>query len=1056
MGAYAHQDMPFEKLVAELQPERTLSYSPLFQVLFAFQNVPRQPLELQGLVVTPLEVENGTAKFDLSLYLWEEDGGLRGTLEYNPDLFDQARIARLAGHFPTVLAGVTDAPEQRLAEVPVLTAAERHQVLVEWNATRANYSRQACLHELIEAQTQQTPEHVAVVYDGASLSYRQLNARANQLARYLQRQGVGPERLVGICMERGLDMVVGLLGILKAGGAYLPLDPSYPSERLRFMLEDVGVSVILTQRAVMDTLPAHQAQVICLDTEWERIAVESEEAPVNDVASHNLAYVIYTSGSTGRPKGVLGLHQGAVNRFHWMWERYPFAPGEVCCQKTSLSFVDSVWEIFGPLLQGIPTVIIPDDVLKDPQRLVQALAVHRVTRLVLVPSLLQVLLEAVAELDNRLPHLQYWIASGEALSHELTNRFAERMPQRILLNLYGSSEVSADSTWYEISRGRSLSCVPIGRPITNTQVYVLDAHLQPVPIGVPGELYIGGLGLARGYLNRPELTAERFIPHPFSSEPGARLYKTGDLVRYRPDGTLEFLGRLDHQVKVRGFRIELGEIEAVLRQNPAVREAVVLAREDEPSEKRLVAYLVPKPEQMPTSGELRSFLKAKLPDYMVPAAVVTLKALPLTPNGKVDRHALPAPNYTRPELEKGFIAPHDVFERQLTHMWEDLLGVTPIGVQDDFFELGGHSLLAVQLFAQIEKRMGTRLPLATLFERPTIAHLAHGLRHQGETASGALPVEMPREHAVSGRISHPIARYLPSKYHPYVRSTYRRLKHSSMARALRGLYIRQGKKIAQRYFSYTSVHLENQLKIMGITAGDTVLMHSAFRVLNGFEGTPDQVIACVLNVIGESGNLVMVSMPYTGSTAAYLQAGIPFDVQQTMSAMGVITEIFRQTPGVVRSVNPAHPILAWGPAAPWLIADHEHTRYSCGKGSPFEKLVHVQAKALFFDVSLRRMTFFHYLEDLFQDTLPVKLYEETPLGSIVIDTSGNTKAVQTYVFSSAARRYRNGQNLREALRKANIIESKTIGNTQLIVLQLPQVVQCAQQLVKSGKSLWKM
>jgi aminoglycoside N3'-acetyltransferase/acyl carrier protein len=493
----------------------------------------------------------------------------------------------------------------------------------------------------------------------------------------------------------------------------------------------------------------------------------------------------------------------------------------------------------------------------------------------------------------------------------------------------------------------------------------------------------------------------------------------------------------------------------VLGQHPAVRQAVVLAREDMSGDKRLVAYIVPMREPPPTISEFCSFLKGKLPQYMIPSAFVVLDALPLTPSGKVARNALPQPEGDRPELESGFVAPHDAIERQLTHIWEDLLGVTPIGVQDDFFELGGHSLLAVRLFAHIEKRMGIRLPLATLFERPTIAHLAQGLRHHGEASPGALPLEVPREDGVSDRISHPIARYLPSQYHPNVRRTYRRLKHSFLGRALRGLYIRQGKKITQKFFSYTSMQLENQLKIMGITTGDTVLMHSAFRLFNGFAGTPDQVIACVLNVIGESGNLVMVSMPYTGGTSTYLQAGVPFDVQQTRSAMGVITEIFRHTPGVVRSLNPAHPILAWGPAAPWLIANHEHTMYSCGKGSPFEKLVHLQAKALLFDVSLRSMTFFHYVKDRFQSTLPVNLYEEMPVESVVIDIDGNTKNVRTYVFSRESRRHRS-QNLQQALIKNKLISSQKIGNTKLIVLQLPQVLERAQHMVRAGKSLWKI
>jgi aminoglycoside 3-N-acetyltransferase len=439
----------------------------------------------------------------------------------------------------------------------------------------------------------------------------------------------------------------------------------------------------------------------------------------------------------------------------------------------------------------------------------------------------------------------------------------------------------------------------------------------------------------------------------------------------------------------------------------------------------------------------------------VPSAFVLLDALPLTPNGKVDRRALPAPDHARPELGKGFLAPRDSLESQLAQMWEDLLGVTPIGVQDDFFELGGHSLLAVQLFAQIEKRMGVRLPLATLFERPTVAQLANCLHHQREEVSGVLRFELPREHAVSDRIGHPTARALPSRYHPSVRWIYQRLKHSSLGRAFRGLYVRQGKKIVQRYYSYTPLQLENQLKAMGIAAGDTVMMHSAFHVFNGFAGTPNQVIACVLNVIGGSGNLAMVSMPYTGRTATYLRAGVPFDVRHTTSAMGVITEIFRQTPGVVRSLNPAHPILAWGPAAPWLVAGHEHTLYSCGKGSPFEKLVQLQAKALLFDVSLRSLTFFHYVKDLYQGTLPVKLYEEMPVESVVIDAHGNAKVVKTYVFSSESRRYR-GHDIQQALIKEQVVQTDTIGNTRLMVLQLPRVAECAHHMVRAGKPLWKM
>jgi amino acid adenylation domain-containing protein len=1056
LGAYSHQDFPYERLVEELRPPRDLSRNPLFQVLFALRNTPRQAQELPGLTLSSLDVYNETAKFDVTLELGETPEGLSGWFEYSTDLFDATTIGRMAGHFQTLLEGIVAHPEQRVATLPLLLTDERHRLLMELNDTAADYPRDTCIHEVFEDQVAQTPNAVAVVCEGAHLTYQELNRRANQVAHHLRMLGVGPEVLVGLCTERSLEMVVGLLGILKAGGAYVPLDPTYPLERLAFMLEDAQAPVLLTQEGLVARLPDHRAAVICLDSGWPTIARHREENPSGGVTAENLASVLYTSGSSGRIKGVLGTHRTTLNVLAWLWQAYPFSPEEVTCQKTSMSFVDSIQELLGPLLRGIRTVLVPTEALQDPYRLVPTLAAHRVTRILLVPSLLRVLLDTHPDLQRRLPSLTLWFSGGELLSRELWQVFQERLPDSRLVNLYGASEDAADVTWFDASSMRQEHrSVPIGRPIANTQVYVLSRHLQPVPVGVLGELHVGGAGLARGYLNRPDLTAEKFIPHPFSDKPGARLYKTGDLARYLPDGHLEYLGRFDHQVKVRGVRVELGEVEAVLGQHPAVRQAVILAQEDTPGDTRLMAYVVPTQEPAPASSELRTFLKAKLPVFMIPSAFVALEALPLTPNGKVDRSALPQAEGIRPELESGFVAPHNAFERQLTQIWEDLLGVQPIGVQDDFFELGGHSLLAVQLFAHMEKRMGIRLSLATLFQRPTIAHLADCLRHQGESAPGALSVEMPHEPIVSDRISHPIARYLPSRSHPYVKRTYRRLKHSSFGRALRGFYIRQGKKLTQRFFSYTPAQLENTLKTMGITTGDTVLMHSAFRVFNGFAGTPDQVIACVLNVIGKSGNLAMVSMPYSGSTSAYLRTGVPFDVRQTRSAMGVTTEIFRQQAGVVRSLNPAHPILAWGPAAAWLIAGHEHTLYSCGKGSPFEKLVQLQAKALLFDVSLRTLTFLHYVQDLLQHTAPMNLYEDRPVESVVIDAHGNHKIVKTYVFSSESRRCRS-PNLRQALLQNKLVTPQKIGHTQLLVLKLQDVVDCAQHMVRAGQSLWKV
>jgi aspartate racemase len=728
LGAYAHQDVPFEKLVEDLHPSRDTSRSPLFQVMFVLQNTPPSAFTLPGLTATPIDVDPGTAKFDLSLYLDGRSEALSANLEYNTDLFLPATITRMLEHFRTLLEAIVADPGRRLSELPIMSEAERQQILVEWNDTRADYPRERCIHELFEAQAARTPEAVALASPAGSMTYLELDRRANQLARYLQSLGVGPETPVGICIERSPDMVVGLLGILKAGGAYLPLDPTLPAERLGFLLSDARPAVVVTRELLLGVLPSSQTRVACLDRDREAIAAMDASAPASGTSADGLAYVIYTSGSTGTPKGVQGLHRGAVNRFAWMWKAYPFTPRDVSCHKTSLSFVDSVWELFGPLLAGVKVVLIPDEVLLESSRLVETLAAHRVTRIVLVPSLLRTLLDAEPDLGRRLPDLEQWTCSGEGLSSDLADRFHKAMPQRTLLNIYGSSEVSADSTAYEVGTGLLPASVPIGRPIANTRIYLLDKFRQPVPIGVPGELHVGGDGLARGYLERPELTAEKFIPDPFGSEPGARLYRTGDVARYLPDGDLEYLGRVDHQVKVRGFRVELGEIEAVLGQHPAVRECVVATQRDGAAEPRIVAYVVPGDAGAPAAAELRDFMRQKLPGYMVPSGFVTLEHLPLTPTGKVDRLALPAHRQTGQDASRGFVGPRDAVEAQLIGVWEKVLGVHPIGIGDNFFDLGGHSLLGVRLFARMEKVFGRRLLLSTLFQAPTVEQMADVLR----------------------------------------------------------------------------------------------------------------------------------------------------------------------------------------------------------------------------------------------------------------------------------------------------------------------------------------
>lgn len=731
LGAYDHQDVPFEKLLEELQVARALSYAPLVQVFFALQNVPRFPLELHGIKAKSVAVKSGTAKFDLSLYIWEEETGtLTGEIEYNTDLFEPATITRMAGHYQMLLEGIIANPDEPITTLPQLTPRERHQLLVEWNATKRAYPLDQSIHQLFEAQVQRTPDATAVIYENRRLTYRELNARANQLAHYLRTLGVALEAPVGLCMERSLDLLVGVLGILKVGAAYLPLDPTYPAERLAFMMRDSQISVLLTHAALRVQLPAGPMHVVELDTVWPTIAQHSPENFPRTGNGDSLAYVLYTSGSTGQPKGVLGHHRGLVNRFSWMWETYPFSPDEVTCQKTALGFIDSLWELLGSLPQGIPVLLLSDTVTKDPSALIEALARHRVTRLVLAPPLLQTLLNIVPNLRARLPKLWLWTSSGEALSPELAHAFRQQFPTCTLLNLYGSSEVTADATAYAVPSTLPRNArIPIGRPIANTKVYVLDTQRQPVPIGVRGELYIGGAGLAHGYSHRPELTAERFVNDPVSELPEARLYKTGDLVRYRPDGNLEFLGRNDTQVKLRGFRIELGEIEAVLQQHPAVQQVATILREDTPGNTTIVTYIVPSAEHKITTSDLAHFLRSRLPEYMIPSAWVLLDALPLNPHGKVDRRALPAPNF-KPGETGPFVAPQGTLEIQLAKIWERVLARSPIGVHDNFFDVGGNSLLVVRAVAQIVKTVGKDLSVAAFFQHPTIEGLANVFRQQ--------------------------------------------------------------------------------------------------------------------------------------------------------------------------------------------------------------------------------------------------------------------------------------------------------------------------------------
>jgi amino acid adenylation domain-containing protein len=719
LDAYDDSEIPFERLLDDLGLERSLGHSPLFQVLFVLQNAVVSPPHLPGLAVEPFEVGRATAKLDLQLVLAEHDSvGIRGWIEYSADLFERDTIQRMGAHLQTLLSGIATSSNRPIWQLPLLSPGEEHQALAGWNDTARPYVLDRCLHEWIEAQVVASPERAAVGFAGETLSYGTLDVRANRLARHLQRLGVGLEDRVAVCAERSPELVVALVGILKAGAAYVPLDPEYPTERLQIMLEDSAARVLLTQERLRGKLAAG-LPIVALDAGWSAIERESANPPPGVVNPEQEAYLIFTSGSTGRPKGAVVSHRGICNRLLWMQEAYRLGPEDRVLQKTPFSFDVSVWEFFWPLMAGARLVMARPGGHRDGAYLVETIAREGITTIHFVPSMLQAFLEE-AEV-SRCRSLRRVICSGEALPKALQDRFFERLETEFQ-NLYGPTEASVDVTFWACEKESRREAVPIGRPIANVQIHLLDRYMGQVPAGVPGDLHIGGVGVGRGYAGQPDLTAERFVPDPFSSG-GGRLYRTGDLCRRLPDGAIEYLGRLDHQVKVRGFRIELGEIEANLVQLPGIREATVAARRDTPGETVLVAYLVAEADRHPPVGDLRNALLEALPEHMVPAKFVFLDALPLSPNGKIDRKALPAPDLRRPDLAETFVPPRTHAEEVLSAVWSRVLGYGPIGICDNFFALGGDSMRSIRVLALARER-GLELSLQQLFQHQTIAALA--------------------------------------------------------------------------------------------------------------------------------------------------------------------------------------------------------------------------------------------------------------------------------------------------------------------------------------------
>ena len=756
--AQSQQKIPFGKILEFMPPELRGQQNP-FTVLFSFVNKQVESSVVGNLTITPItEMTQGMRDLDLLVSIYGAEGGLSGGFEYNTDLFEASTIRRMIGHFQTLLGSIIANPDQRIGELPLLTPTEHQLIHIEWHRHQKAYPQDRCLHQLFEEQVAKTPEAIAVVFEDQTITYRQLNQKANQLAHYLQKQGIKPDHLVGICIERSPEMIVGILGILKAGGAYVPLDPTYPQQRLTDILIDSQVDCLLTQAHLLSQLPQQPTQVICLDRDWPIMAEQPCDNPMSGTQSQNLAYVIYTSGSTGKPKGVLIEHYNVTRLFAATECWYHFNQEDVWTVFHSYAFDFSVWEIWGALLYGGRLVIVDYWTSRSPEAFYELLCREKVTVLNQTPSAFRQLihLEETRGKSGDLS-LRFVIFGGEALEIQSLKpwweRHGDRFPQ--LVNMYGITETTVHVTYRPLTKADlEAKGSMIGCPIGDLETYILDAYLQPVPIGIVGELYIGGAGLARGYLNRPELTQTRFINNPFQPQIGKRLYKTGDLARYLENGDIEYLGRIDHQVKIRGFRIELGEIEAMINQYDPVRASVVIDREDQPGNKRLVAYVVPKSPHFVIT-DLRHFLQKTLPDYMVPSTFVLLESIPLTGNGKVDRQSLPAPNPTQRESEVPFVAPRTPTEKVIATISAEILGLEQISINDNFFELGGNSLMATQILSRLRETFAVELPLYRLFELPTIIGLAQEIDKLKEQKTRSQPPTIVRVSREARRMKRP-------------------------------------------------------------------------------------------------------------------------------------------------------------------------------------------------------------------------------------------------------------------------------------------------------------